>query len=333
MKVALFTNCRDEHNIIEWALYHALLGFDQIVIYDHLSIVPITSYLSNRVPNVVVIRENQRDRVKMKLCREAYSYALKRKFTHLIYLDSDEYLVLKQHATVQKLISSLGNPAGIAFNWVPYGNNSQIFRSTSLLIEESCYRPIHDPKNRFFDHVKTLQRLDAINGTLTNPHYYNYREGNHNSVNVIGKRLAQLSLSPFSPELLETAYIAHFHTQSLEDYQRRQVLRGADSTSRLKKTQFTVYPMNFVIYDDHLKKRYGLVLRHLIDHYGLSLAQSKLKSEWVPRLIDLNRLDEYLTLSTYQQVGILEDLVRCDSRLGDHREKLGTGQSLGGVES
>lgn len=33
-----WANCRDEHNIIEWALYHHILGIDKIVIYDHKSI-------------------------------------------------------------------------------------------------------------------------------------------------------------------------------------------------------------------------------------------------------------------------------------------------------
>ena len=39
--VILFTNARDEPNIAEWIAHHLLLGFDKIVVFDHLSKIPI----------------------------------------------------------------------------------------------------------------------------------------------------------------------------------------------------------------------------------------------------------------------------------------------------
>ena len=58
MKVALFTNARDEDNILEWVVHHIGLGFDHIYIIDHLSEIPLKTVLqklpSERVTTVRV---------------------------------------------------------------------------------------------------------------------------------------------------------------------------------------------------------------------------------------------------------------------------------------
>ena len=45
--VILFTNARDEPNIAEWVAHHLLLGFDKVIIFDHLSKVPIKTTIPN----------------------------------------------------------------------------------------------------------------------------------------------------------------------------------------------------------------------------------------------------------------------------------------------
>ena len=53
----LFSNMRDERNILEWVIYHLLLGFDKIYIFDHLSKVPIADTLkAYNLPQVHVQR-------------------------------------------------------------------------------------------------------------------------------------------------------------------------------------------------------------------------------------------------------------------------------------
>ena len=56
--VVLFTNARDEPNIAEWIAHHLLLGFDKIIVFDHLSKVPISNKLNTNFDNkVTVIRK------------------------------------------------------------------------------------------------------------------------------------------------------------------------------------------------------------------------------------------------------------------------------------
>ena len=45
--VYVFTNARDEPNIAEWVAHHLLLGFDKIIIFDHLSVIPISTTIGN----------------------------------------------------------------------------------------------------------------------------------------------------------------------------------------------------------------------------------------------------------------------------------------------
>jgi len=42
LKTILFTNARDESNILEWTVHHLNLGFDHIHIFDHISVVPMS---------------------------------------------------------------------------------------------------------------------------------------------------------------------------------------------------------------------------------------------------------------------------------------------------
>ena len=56
--VILFTNARDEPNIAEWIAHHLLLGFDKIIIFDHMSIEPIENKLKTNFNNKIqVIRK------------------------------------------------------------------------------------------------------------------------------------------------------------------------------------------------------------------------------------------------------------------------------------
>ena len=53
--VILFTNARDEPNIAEWIAHHLLLGFDKIVVFDHLSKIPIQSVIKNNFKEKVQV--------------------------------------------------------------------------------------------------------------------------------------------------------------------------------------------------------------------------------------------------------------------------------------
>ena len=57
MKVILFTNAIDEKNMREWVAHH-LLGFDEIYIFDHQSIIPLTGQFDNfNIEKIKIIKQ------------------------------------------------------------------------------------------------------------------------------------------------------------------------------------------------------------------------------------------------------------------------------------
>ena len=54
-RTILFTNARNEKNIVEWTAHHLNLGFDFIYILDHNSDIPIVDLFKNKPNNVFII--------------------------------------------------------------------------------------------------------------------------------------------------------------------------------------------------------------------------------------------------------------------------------------
>jgi hypothetical protein len=101
----LFTNARDEPNIAEWVAHHLLLGFDKIVIFDHLSVIPITSTIgSNFNGKLTIIPVNDSGNIKLKLMNDALDIASRENFGWLLYLDADEYINLNRFNSIKEFL-------------------------------------------------------------------------------------------------------------------------------------------------------------------------------------------------------------------------------------
>jgi hypothetical protein len=95
----LSTNVRDENNILEWIIYHLLLGFDKIVIIDHKSIIPIIKIIQpyEWKKKIYVIRREDNGPVKMKFLNEIIvPYMITNCNKYFIHLDADEYIYIKE---------------------------------------------------------------------------------------------------------------------------------------------------------------------------------------------------------------------------------------------
>lgn len=88
----LFTNARDEPNISEWVAHHLLLGFDKIIVFDHLSKLPISSLIkTNFNRKLSVIRVQGSGNIKINLMNRALDIATKENYGWMLY-----YLVLSK---------------------------------------------------------------------------------------------------------------------------------------------------------------------------------------------------------------------------------------------
>ena len=227
-RVVLFTNARDENNIKEWAAHHIILGFDNVIIFDHKSKEPLKKVFSDFDKRVTVIDGSKLEgQVKFHFMNWAQRIATVIKADWFLYLDADEFLVLKPPIKhVKEFLSSFPfqNASAISLNWLLFGSNF-LDKDPNDLIVNSYTRS----EKMLNPHVKTFVLTSAAE-KATNPHFYNLAD-NHYQYSFNGLMKYPFCQNVVSKSFHEMpAYIAHYITQSKETYYRRKVNLPADDT-------------------------------------------------------------------------------------------------------
>lgn len=225
MRTILFTNVRDEPHIVEWVEHHLALGFDTIFIFDHRSRVSVKSKVRH-LPNVIVEFLNTEFANKMGLMLAAASYASRKGFDWMMYLDGDEFLFLRQDDSVKDTIDRYPREVSqIGFNWLIFGSNGLDERPRDIL-------PAYLKSNRNFNgEVKVLVRPHAVNLKITpSPHFFVLKKGSGASVGWDGGALTgplykdKTGMDPSQA----FAYVAHYIVQSYQTYLLRKRFRDRD---------------------------------------------------------------------------------------------------------
>ncbi len=229
-KVALFTNARDEPHIKEWAAHHLLIGFDNIIIFDHNSITPLTSVFQNFDKRVVVIRYETpptKFAIKLELMNKAIKMAQLIKVDWFIYLDADEFIILNSSFVgIKHLLNKYNFADSLALNWLMFGSNNLIKDPDGLILGNYTKSDLQLNK-----HVKTFVRpFEAVKTGC--PHFYNIR--NKNKMFALNKFLNGSEPYCFNTWNIDynkaPAFIAHYVYQSEESYLKRKVDRPTDDT-------------------------------------------------------------------------------------------------------
>lgn len=245
MQILLAMNCKDEKNIVEWVLYHSMLGFNRLLIFDDQSLHPVHndlweypflfSFLSALGVTVEIKRyhapKNMYLKHALRMAREYGSH-------WMMYIDADEYLVPGESESIHDIIRKAPvNCNGIAFFWKCFG---------SSCLEKNPYpgRCIHvytHSEASFTPKLKTLARVENICHFLS-PHHYRFSDyaaelwepstaryipnkPNHNH-NILG-------------EIIPHIYIAHYTDQSWECFCRRRS-RPRDDTGQIRSFNFSL---------------------------------------------------------------------------------------------
>lgn len=217
-EIVLFTNARDELNIKEWYIHHLLLGFDCVYIFDHLSTNPITVADSR----VDVIRINKEGKIKDELIDFAIKIARSIKAKWMLYLDADEFLVLKQNNIQEFINSHPDNTSLIGIHWLMFGTSDFITTPPGLLIENYTKCDLKLNKG-----VKTLAKVNDILSKFT-PHNYRIDIKNIRYINRI-KNNNNLAFYETNLNYQNVdAYIAHYIYQSEETFKLRKLNRPDD---------------------------------------------------------------------------------------------------------
>ena len=230
-KVALFANARNELHIKEWAAHHLLIGFDNIVIFDHKSSISLKKIFTNFDKRVKSINCHfLKNPIKMGLMNYALHIAKQIQVEWIIYLDCDEFLFLNKQLGVKQLLGRFPHADSVSINWLIFGSNNFVKDPDGLIIDNYIKsEEMLDP------HVKTFVRLKQALGSV-NPHYYDIKNKSR-MYNVTNNQM----ILPYYfypnqvPYASVLAYIGHYINQSEETYIRRKMLLPKDDTGTIRQ--------------------------------------------------------------------------------------------------
>lgn len=225
--IVLFTNARDEPKLAEWVAHHLLLGFDRIIIFDHLSQIPIKEqlhqYASLFSSKVTIIPVNGGGNVKNVLGNRAIHMARRINASWMLYLDADEFLCINMKSktdnsllSVKQLLNQWHFADAISINWLMYGTNGHKTQPDGFLMDNFTKSEMLLDK-----HVKTFVRPFATKQVI-DPHTYKLYNPNR-YFSIDGKPKAETPFYPVKYVFTKApAYIAHYCIQSEEEFKRRK---------------------------------------------------------------------------------------------------------------
>jgi glycosyltransferase involved in cell wall biosynthesis len=258
MKSCLVAIAKNEcHFVFEWILYHALGGFDTVVVYDNSS-------TDNTVAEIRRAAQHVDARVvdwplHPGQC-EAYNNAvhtLGDEFDVFAMLDLDEFLVPTGAPDIRAVLARTYDHPFIAVNWMIFGANGHETRPTGLVTENYTRRSVAAN-----NHVKTLMRPGDHSACFANPHCLAEVE----YADLTGQRIHWNSKRGKTSEPVgtEIAVIHHYLTKSREDYMAK-IGRGRATIKQVRLDKF----------DEHIKRENAIEDRTIPEHFGTILEQIK----------------------------------------------------------
>ncbi len=172
MKSAVCLVVRNEvRDIAEWIAFHALVGFDTLIIFDHQSDDGTAAVIKSATA-LYDIRYHywtdgsQRSQVA---AYEAACAAYRLEFDWIAFIDSDEFLIPAAPEPVNALLARYDGWSGVAVHWAIYGANGHDDFPPALVLDGFPARAAAD----FFPcrHVKSVVRPRYVARCL-NPHCF-----------------------------------------------------------------------------------------------------------------------------------------------------------------
>ena len=243
MKVAVCAIAKCENPYIrEWVDYHTGIGFDHIYIYDNNDVngERCKDVVGND-PRVSVIEKYiGKKQVDCNLQIAAYNDFYMRIghiYDWVIYLDIDEFLVIRNGSSVKEYIANIcsgkGRVEGIQFNWVCYGDSGKLKYSDKPVRERFTKLSLDEESSRY---KKLMYRTKLEGFCMENVHYSNVINP---IIDCDGNRVRYEKKVKCEHPNTNSAYIAHYITKSLEEYVLvKKERRGNDTSGKRLSPDF-----------------------------------------------------------------------------------------------
>jgi hypothetical protein len=263
--VILFTNARDEPNIAEWVAHHLLLGFDKVVIFDHLSKNPIDKNIrTNFNGKLEVLRVDGGGNIKLDLMNRAVDIATNKNYSWMLYLDADEFLYLR-NTNVQQYLDIFRDADAIGINWLLFGTSGYKEQPKGLLTENFVRSEL-----MLNGHIKSFVRPSCV-VKIVNPHYYiiNDRSRYYSGTGP------HMKMGPFNVQIIpytkSPCYIAHYYTQSEKEHLRRKSRQLDDGSVGKNNMLEDIHKQYNNVINIQMKRDFSAKTKELLLKHGIVL--------------------------------------------------------------
>lgn len=254
MIISIFTNAKNEPDIIEWCYYHLyILKFNHIVICDNDSKIPIINRINNHkfLKEKVYVFNLSGGQIKNK-AKEFYFNKYAKLSNWTLFIDADEYLVLKNIDNINIFMKKIikDDIDCITFNWKMMGSNKLIKRNNKLVIDN--YNECES--NLLNQHVKSIVRNINVTDYKISPHIFKVKN------KIIDNNNKILTCSPFNNNQNQSSCIFHYWCKSKEDWINKCNTcinnNGCDDGSGMKGRNYERWnvSLNYKFTDNYLKK-------------------------------------------------------------------------------
>jgi hypothetical protein len=226
LRIALCGIVKDEiRSIVEWLAHYKALGFTDFLIYDNESTDGTSAILQVLEEAGELVHLDWPHEMGLRPQRLAYDHARRKsEVDWLASFDSDEFLNLREDATIQAFLARFGpDVSAIAVNWVVFGSGGQE-RYHPAPVTERFSDAL--PGEAFLSHtVKTIGRRARLVGTgihLVNPDRGRY-------VNPSGEDVTFRRRTSVEVPDTRVAALHHYVIKSMEEYAQKRA-RGDANT-------------------------------------------------------------------------------------------------------
>lgn len=232
MKTAVVAIAKFEEDYLEeWVQWHSDLGFHDIYIQDNSD--KPSDFQMNRVK--VVHFPGRAAQMP------AYNNFLER-FGHLydwvLFIDIDEFLVLRKHRNVEKFLEEYGSRGGgLGLNWIVFGSSGHILQSSEPVRHRFVWRSAKPST-----HIKSFVKPAHVE-RINNPHFAKYKSG-YKCQSSSGNPIDQAWNHSLDEDI---AVIHHYFTKSAQEFVQKRNRGRSDNGSIRDLSEFR---MQDTLYND-----------------------------------------------------------------------------------
>ena len=206
--------------LAEWAIYHRLLGFDSILVFDNDSTDDTREVLERLSAAGILVFRRFPARTDGRVQKMAYAEGLRLLrpgFQWVAFIDIDEFLYIPGFDnSLPKFLDAYAHLDAIAINWSMFGSSRRKDQEPGLVIERFTRRAkaTHGANKS----IKTLARTDAL--ITPNVHNHEFARG------VVYQTVAGEAVPPGVGRTGSAHHgiiqVNHYFTKSAEEWKAKQ---------------------------------------------------------------------------------------------------------------